>query len=172
VTFNVVEAEFSILLKASAQEASNTQWCICRQPAPIGFSLEYFGKNFADGFSFEYRTSREHLERARQWWLLFAGDVEAEGEDGLVAAGVGHADVVKVAHHGSPTSSTAGFIAATHPALAVISCGPGNPFGFPAPGVVARWRGAGADVARTDTDGAITVTIDDRGALAIDRFAP
>jgi competence protein ComEC len=104
--------------------------------------------------------------------ILFAGDVEAEGEAELVAAGLGHADVVKVPHHGSPTSSTARFAAATHPDLAVISCGRGNSFGFPSPDVVARWRAAGAGVARTDTDGAITVTIDAAGELAIDRFAP
>jgi len=110
--------------------------------------------------------------RYRGRTIVFAGDVEAEGEDELVAAGIGHADVVKVPHHGSPTSSTTGFVAATRPDLAVISCGPGNAFGFPSPDVVARWRGAGADVARTDTDGAITVTIDGRGALVIERFAP
>jgi competence protein ComEC len=102
--------------------------------------------------------------------LVFAGDVEAEGEDALVAAGLGAADVVKVPHHGSPTSSTAGFVAATHPTVAVISCGAANAFGFPSPAVVERWRTAGAEVLRTDRDGAITVTIDDDGALAIDRF--
>lgn len=104
--------------------------------------------------------------------ILFAGDVEAEGEDELVAAGLGHADVVKVPHHGSPTSSTAGLVAATHPGLAVISCGHGNSFGFPSPEVVGRWHAAGAEVARTDTDGAITVTIDDDGAVVIDRRMP
>jgi competence protein ComEC len=103
--------------------------------------------------------------------IVFAGDIEAEGEDGLVAAGIGHAEVVKVAHHGSPTSSTAAFVAATHPGLAVISCGPANAFGFPSPGVVDRWRAAGADLARTDRDGAITVTIDATGNLAVERFA-
>jgi competence protein ComEC len=104
--------------------------------------------------------------------ILFTGDVETEGEDDLVAAGIGHADVVKVPHHGSPTSSTAALIAATRPALAVISCGRANAFGFPAPRVVDRWRASGASVARTDTDGAITVTIDVRGEIAIERFAP
>jgi competence protein ComEC len=98
--------------------------------------------------------------------VLFAGDLEQEGEELAVAAGVGRVDVVKVAHHGSPTSSTAAFVAATRPALAVISCGRGNPFGFPSPTVVARWREAGAEVARIDTDGAFTMTIDARGALA------
>jgi competence protein ComEC len=110
--------------------------------------------------------------RFRGRTILFAGDVEAEGEDGLVAAGIGHADVVKVPHHGSPTSSTAGFVAATHPGLAVISCGRGNAFGFPSPDVVGRWRAAGADVARTDSEGAITVTVDAAGAISIDRLVP
>jgi competence protein ComEC len=110
--------------------------------------------------------------RYRGRTVLFTGDVEAEGEDELVAAGIGRADVVKVPHHGSPTSSTAALVDATHPALAVISCGNGNSFGFPSREVVERWRAVGADVARTDSDGAITVTIDLGGALAIDRFAP
>jgi competence protein ComEC len=104
--------------------------------------------------------------------ILFTGDIEAQGEDELVAAGIGHVDVVKVPHHGSPTSSTAALIAATHPGLAVISCGRGNSFRLPSPEVVGRWRGAGADVARTDTDGAITVTIDADGTIMIDRLAP
>lgn len=102
--------------------------------------------------------------------LLFAGDLEAEGEEALVAAGLPPVDVVKVAHHGSPTSSSPAFVAATQPALAVISCGVGNTFGFPAASVVARWRGAGADVARTDTEGSITVTIGADGALDVARY--
>jgi competence protein ComEC len=103
--------------------------------------------------------------------IVFAGDIEAEGEDALVAAGLGHVDVVKVPHHGSPTSSTAPFVAATHPALAVISCGRGNHFGFPSPAVIARWQAAGADVARTDEDGAVTLTIDATGGMSVSRFA-
>jgi competence protein ComEC len=102
--------------------------------------------------------------------ILFAGDLEAEGEEALLAGGLGHVDVVKVPHHGSPTSSTAAFVAATHPALAVISCGVANSFRFPAAEVVTRWRAAGAEVARTDEDGAVAVTISPSGALAVDRF--
>jgi competence protein ComEC len=107
--------------------------------------------------------------RFRGRTLVFTGDVEAEGEDGLVASGLGAADVVKVPHHGSPTSSTPAFVAATHPAVAVISCGAANAFGFPSPAVVERWRAAGAEVARTDRDGAITVTIDAGGGLSVER---
>jgi competence protein ComEC len=98
--------------------------------------------------------------------ILFAGDLEHEGEEVAVAAGLPRVDVVKVTHHGSPTSSTQPFVDATSPALAVISCGRGNLFGFPSPEVLARWRAAGAAVARTDTDGTVTVTIDEQGRLA------
>lgn len=99
--------------------------------------------------------------------LLFTGDLEAEGEDLLVGAGAIAADVVKVPHHGSPTSSSRGLVEATRPSIAVISCGRGNSFGFPASEVLARWQAAGARIARTDTDGAITVVVDAAGRLFV-----
>lgn len=102
--------------------------------------------------------------------ILFAGDVEAEGEEALVDAGLAHVDVVKVPHHGSPTSSSAPFVAATRPGVAIISCGVANAFGFPAASVVARWRGIGADVLRTDADGSVTVTVGADGALDVQRY--
>jgi competence protein ComEC len=104
--------------------------------------------------------------------ILFAGDLEAEGEEALVAAGVERVAVVKVAHHGSPTSSSAAFVEATAPEVAVISCGVANAFGFPSEDVLARWRGVGARVQRTDLDGAVTVTVGISGALGVSRFAP
>jgi competence protein ComEC len=103
--------------------------------------------------------------------LVFLGDLEAEGEALLAEAGLPRADVIKVAHHGSPTSSTAPLIEAARPGLAVISCGRANQFGFPASEVLERWRAAGADVARTDLDGAVTVTVGPDGALEVERFA-
>ena len=102
--------------------------------------------------------------------VLFAGDLEAEGEEAVLAAGLSHVDVVKVPHHGSPTSSGPAFVSATQPAIAVISCGPGNSFGFPSPTVVDRWRAAGAQVERTDQSGAVTLTIGMSGELTVDRF--
>ncbi|HEU0032289.1 MAG TPA: DNA internalization-related competence protein ComEC/Rec2 [Kofleriaceae bacterium] len=108
--------------------------------------------------------------RYRGRTLLFTGDLEAEGEDQLVAAGIAPVDVVKVPHHGSRTSSSPAFVEALRPQLAVISLGRGNQFGFPSLEVVARWQAVGADVARTDRDGTITVVVDDAGALAVERF--
>lgn len=100
--------------------------------------------------------------------ILFAGDLESEGEANLVAAGLGHVDIVKVAHHGSPTSSSPALIAATHPDIAVISCGVGNTFGFPSSAVIERWRASGANIARTDVRGAVEITISTDGEVAQD----
>ena len=87
--------------------------------------------------------------------ILLAGDVEQEGEEALLASGARlEADVVKVPHHGSRTSSGQRLVAATRPRFAVISVGRRNPFGFPAEEVEARWRAAGAQVLRTD-EGAV-----------------
>ena len=100
--------------------------------------------------------------------VLFLGDVEREGEELLVAAGLAGADVVKVAHHGSATSSTAELIAATGARWAIVSCGRANRFGFPAADVAARWQAAGATLLRTDLDGAVTVTVTPGGSISID----
>ena len=52
----------------------------------------------------------------------------------------------------------------------MISLGAANTFGFPSAAVVERWQAAGADIARTDRDGAITVTIDAAGRLSVNRL--
>src|SRR5947209_18834253 len=69
-------------------------------------------------------------------------------------------DLVKVAHHGSRTSSTQGFINSAHPNLAIISVGLTSPFGHPHPEIVRRWRDSGALVLTTGHSGTITVTTD------------
>ena len=65
--------------------------------------------------------------------------------------------ILKVPHHGSASSSTPAFIAAVHPAAAVISDGYLNNFHFPSPTVVERYVNAGATLMRTDLDGAVMV---------------
>jgi competence protein ComEC len=100
--------------------------------------------------------------------LLFLGDVELEGEAALLAAvpaAVLRADVVKVAHHGSRTSSSPPLVAAVQPGVAVISVGKDNRFRFPASDVVQRWRRGGASVVRTD-EGAVRLVSDGRGVRA------
>lgn len=92
--------------------------------------------------------------------LLLTGDVEKGGEQALLAAGrLRPVDVLKVAHHGSRTSSTPGVVRATRPAVAIVSVGADNRYDHPSPEVEQRWRAAGACVLRTDRCGAVTVTI-------------
>lgn len=93
--------------------------------------------------------------------FLFLADLEVEGERQLLAYGGHlHAEVVKVAHHGSQTASSAELVAATAPRYAVMSVGRANRFSFPAPEVVARWQLAGARVLRTDLEGALLFNCD------------
>jgi competence protein ComEC len=102
--------------------------------------------------------------------VLFPGDLEADGEGELVGRrDVGQrvaADVLKVPHHGSRTSSSGELLQAVDPRLAVMSLGWRNRFHFPAAEVLARYAARGSRVLRTDRDGAVTVTIDAEGALA------
>jgi len=79
------------------------------------------------------------------------------------------ADVVKVAHHGSRTSSTQDFIAATQVTLAVISVGQTSVFGHPHRDVVERWKTSGAQVLTTGKSGTITVSTDGRD-LSVETF--
>jgi len=98
--------------------------------------------------------------------LLLTGDVGAETERVLALDSLDgeHAllRILKVAHHGSLTSSSAAFIERFAPQVALISAGRGNPFGHPAQEVVERLGAVGARVFRTDRDGAAVIETDGR----------
>jgi competence protein ComEC len=95
--------------------------------------------------------------------FLFTGDAGAPTERELLGSGGGlAATVLKVGHHGSAASTSPGWLAAVRPRLALISVGDGNTFGFPSPDVLARCRSAGAQVLRTDLDGAVEILTDGR----------
>ena len=88
--------------------------------------------------------------------MLLEGDAEAEGEREMLASGMPLASaVLKVGHHGSRTSSLPAFLAAVHPAAAVISVGAGNRYGLPDGSVLRYLAAAGAHVFRTDRLGAV-----------------
>ena len=93
--------------------------------------------------------------------ILLTGDIEKGAERALLQAITDlRADVVKVPHHGSKTSSTAPFVAATHAETAIISVGQHSMFGHPHREVVERWEASGARVLTTGKCGTITVTTD------------
>ncbi|HEX5657122.1 MAG TPA: DNA internalization-related competence protein ComEC/Rec2 [Polyangiales bacterium] len=90
--------------------------------------------------------------------FLLTGDIEREAEADLIAR-IGHADVLKLGHHGSRTSSAPEFLRAVAPILAIASAGRGNGFGHPHPEVVQR---LGTRLLRTDREGGIELTSDGR----------
>jgi competence protein ComEC len=88
---------------------------------------------------------------------LLAADVEEAAESALVAGGLARATAVVVPHHGSRTSSTAPFVAASRPSLALVSAGYRNRWGLPRREVVERWNAAGARLLTTADSGAIEI---------------
>ncbi|MCL6430427.1 MAG: MBL fold metallo-hydrolase [Anaerolineae bacterium] len=93
--------------------------------------------------------------------LLLTGDVEASAEGEMLGRRAPlEAEVLKVAHHGSDSSSTLAFLEAVSPEIAVISVGATNPYGHPSPATVARLRALGAAVHRTDWCGTLVLTSD------------
>jgi competence protein ComEC len=103
------------------------------------------------------RVTYRHVE------FLLTGDAGAEFERHR------HSDdeltplrILKVAHHGSRSSTSADFLEQYQPQVALISVGRANLFGHPAPDVLARLRGGGAEIFRTDQDAAIIVETNGR----------
>jgi len=95
--------------------------------------------------------------------VLLAGDISAEVERRILPTLTPAAiRVLKVAHHGSRTSSTAMLLESWRPDVALVSCGRGNSFGHPTPEVLTRLAAVGATVLRTDADGQITLWSDGR----------
>ena len=93
--------------------------------------------------------------------FLFTGDAESISENEMIASGYNlYADVLKVGHHGSRTSSTDMFLDAVTPFAAVIQVGAGNQFGHPHLDVLDRFAERDIRVLRTDELGTIVMSTD------------
>jgi competence protein ComEC len=102
--------------------------------------------------------------------FLLTGDAERPIEREMLAENeVPVTDVLKVAHHGSRTSSTDDFLDAAHPAFALISAGLDNSYGHPNRDVLERLADRHTEVFRTDRQGLITVITDGR-RLSVEPF--
>ena len=102
--------------------------------------------------------------------ILLPGDIERPSERTILAENEAVGETfLKVAHHGSKTSTTEPFLSSAHPTFAAISAGRDNIFGHPSPEVVERLEAAGVRVYRTDRDGAITATTDGQ-SLTVSTF--
>jgi competence protein ComEC len=102
--------------------------------------------------------------------IMLTGDIEQATERALLLSQTQlQADVIKVPHHGSKTSSTEAFVRATKPQLAIISVGRRSMFGHPHKEVVYRWQSSGVTVLTTGHSGTITITTDGH-SLSVKRF--
>jgi competence protein ComEC len=101
--------------------------------------------------------------------VLMTGDIEEEAEREIAAAwNLPSVDWLKVAHHGSRTSTHPAWLEAVDPNHAVISVGEKNRFGHPAPEVLRRLEERGTIVWRTDRHGAVTVRINASGRMQVE----
>ncbi len=91
---------------------------------------------------------------------LLEGDAEAPSESRMVAQGGLHADLLKVGHHGSKTSTTPAFLQAVSPSYAAISVGRHNYYGHPKIETLEKLEDAHAYTYRTDLLGASTFYLD------------
>ena len=95
--------------------------------------------------------------------ILFTGDIGRKVELQLIESGKDlRAEIVKVPHHGSKTSSSAEFLDAVRPQYAIFSLGQRNRYRFPSAAVVERYRERGCRILRTDRLGAIRLRTDGR----------
>ncbi len=134
-----------------------------RTPSP-GETLT-FGKaalRFLGPTRFDHETENDNslsvLVSGGGCRFLFTGDLEAEGEAELLASDRPlKTDVLAVGHHGSASSTTSAFLAATDPEFAVISVGAVNDYGHPSPTIVGRLKNAGCTILHIDESGTITL---------------
>ena len=98
--------------------------------------------------------------------ILFTGDIERISEERLVKlysnTNILKSTILKVAHHGSKTSSIQEFLELVHPKIALIGVGKNNLYGHPNQEIIERLEAVGAKIYRTDSDGEITIEVNKR----------
>lgn len=106
--------------------------------------------------------------------ILLPGDAEKQAERGILAESrpeTLQSDVLKVGHHGGKNSTTQEFLRAVEASIGIISVGEANAYGHPSPEVLERLEASGAQVLRTDRDGAVHVLTDGQ-QLDVSCFVP
>lgn len=100
--------------------------------------------------------------------VLFTGDIDTTAENYLLSHGAQlRANVLKVAHHGSDSSSSMAFLTQVSPVSSVIEVGTGNDYGHPSPVVLQRLQQVGSEIYRTDLNRNIPIQIYRNGAMGI-----
>jgi competence protein ComEC len=120
---------------------------------PEGYTTTKAGNNDSLAFRISYGAHS----------FLLTGDMERPMESRLLASAADlHADVLKLGHHGSKTSTSQPFLDAVSPSIGIVSAGFENSFGHPHRDVMARLADRHSAVLRTDLDGLVTIRTDGR----------
>lgn len=152
------------LLRTAAEVG--TRWQRARPGETVeidGVSLEFLAPDSAWTAGLDDPNEASTVVRARYGAVRFllTGDAESGEERWLLDhAGDLGAEVLKVGHHGSSTSTTAEFLAAVRPRIALVPVGTANTYGHPSPDVMRRLLDAGATVLRTDQLGTVVLRTD------------
>lgn len=109
------------------------------------------------------------LNNGKIFSILFTGDIEVEAEKELeqVYGKKLKADILKIAHHGSKTSSREEFIKLVSPKIALIGVGENNKFGHPADITLERLEKENVKVYRTDQMGEVSITMNKNGEIKV-----
>lgn len=103
--------------------------------------------------------------------MIFTGDIEKEAESEILKiygeTNILNADILKVAHHGSKTSSTNEILNQITPKISLIGVGENNQFGHPDPEVLNRLQKIKSKIYRTDKDGEIIINIKSKGRIKL-----
>ncbi|MEE0790222.1 MAG: DNA internalization-related competence protein ComEC/Rec2 [Clostridia bacterium] len=101
--------------------------------------------------------------------MLFTGDIEKLAEQQILKTEKAEirADILKVAHHGSKTSSIPEFIKAVRPRIALIGVGKNNTFGHPNQQTIKNLENIKCRIYRTDLQGEIIIKIDQKGRMNV-----
>lgn len=130
--------------------------------AENGLTITVLGPvNSADTYTDLNDTSLVLMVQYGQRKFLFTGDMEAFAEKQLVDAGMSlKADVLKVGHHGSYSSTSQVFLDKVDPEYGVISCGRNNEYGHPHDAPMNRLNKAEVELYRTDLMGSVVLVTD------------
>lgn len=107
--------------------------------------------------------------------MLFTGDIEEVAEKSILKRYVNNkeilrADIIKVAHHGSKTSSSEEFINTVSPKYAVIGVGQNNKFGHPSESVIKNLKKKNIQIYRTDKMGEIQINVNRKNKIKVRKF--
>lgn len=103
------------------------------------------------------------MDETKEFSMVLTGDIEEIAEDEIVSMYKNtnelKANILKIAHHGSKTSTTQDFLNLVKPQIALIGVGENNPFGHPNKVTLDKLNNLGTKIFRTDLSGEITITV-------------